>query len=114
MTRFIAEQEKLHSYLLGLQVNAGDWITDQTLRGLTAALSAKSSGVASAAGRAAQIVDSRVRQQAYVLTYIDGFHLVAWACVFALVLLVLMRRFPLGFGDLVAAVPNGSPRKDAS
>ena len=61
MTRFIAEREKLHSYLLGLQVQPGDWITDGTLRSLTAGLAAKSSGVAAAAGRAVSIVDGKIR-----------------------------------------------------
>src|SRR5262249_10151356 len=28
MTRFIAEREKMHSFLLGLHVQPGDWITD--------------------------------------------------------------------------------------
>src|SRR6185503_10450267 len=36
MTRFIAEQEKLHSYLLGLHVQAGDWVTDHALKFLSA------------------------------------------------------------------------------
>ena len=46
MTRFIAEQEKLHSYLLGLHVQPGDWITDRVLHLLTAGLAARSSGTA--------------------------------------------------------------------
>ena len=32
LARFIAEQEKLHSYLVGLHVQTGDWIADQTVR----------------------------------------------------------------------------------
>ena len=31
MARFIAEQEKLHSYLVGLQVQSGDWIAEHTV-----------------------------------------------------------------------------------
>ena len=38
MARFIAEQEKLHSYLVGLHVQSGDWITEHTVRLLTAGL----------------------------------------------------------------------------
>jgi DHA2 family multidrug resistance protein len=100
MGHFIAEREKLHSYLLGLQVQPGDWITEQTLKSVTAGLAAKSNGLASAAGRAVAIVDGKVRLEAYTLTFIDGFHLVAWTCVFTLALIALLRRFPLSLGDL--------------
>ncbi len=99
MTRFIAEREKLHSYLVGLHVQAGDWVTDYTLRGLTAGLAAKSYGIAGAAARAGSLVDSKVRLQAYTLTYIDAFAFVAWACVMAMLLTALLKKSPLGFGD---------------
>src|SRR5262249_30790113 len=76
--RFIAEQEKLHSYLVGLHVQPGSWIVDDTVKGLTAGLAAKSSGLATAAGRAVGLVAGGVRLQAYTLTFIDAFHLIAW------------------------------------
>jgi DHA2 family multidrug resistance protein len=100
MGRFIAEREKLHSNLLGLHVQPGDWISEHTLRSVTAGLAAKSSSVPAAAGRAAAIVDGKLRLEAYALTFVDGFHLVAWVCVLALVLIALLRRFPLSLGDL--------------
>jgi MFS transporter, DHA2 family, multidrug resistance protein len=106
MAHFIAEREKLHSYLLGLQVQGGDWITEQTLRGLTAALSAKSSGIVAASGRAVAIVDGKLRLEAFTLTFIDGFHLIAWTCVFTLALIALLRRFPLSLGDLAFPRPS--------
>ena len=96
MTRFIAEQEKLHSYLLGLHVQAGDWITDHLLRGVSAGLAAKSSGAA--AGRAVAIIDGKIRLEAYTLTFIDAFHLIVWVCVGALVLTALLRRSAIGYG----------------
>src|SRR5262249_60923982 len=46
MGHFIAQQEKLHSYLLGLHVQPGSWIAQQTVKGLTAGLAANSSSVA--------------------------------------------------------------------
>src|SRR5262249_15192868 len=42
---FIAEREKLHSYLLGLHVQMGDWIADHTLRLASAGVAARSNGV---------------------------------------------------------------------
>jgi DHA2 family multidrug resistance protein len=100
MGRFIAEREKVHSNLLGLHVQQGNWITDGTIRQMTAGLSAKSSGLAQAAGRAVEVVSARLRLQAYTLTLIDGFYLVAWTCVIALVLVALLREWPLKYGDL--------------
>src|SRR5499433_2618460 len=46
MAHFIAQREKLHSNLLGLHVQSGSWITDTSIRQLTAGLFSKSSGVA--------------------------------------------------------------------
>jgi DHA2 family multidrug resistance protein len=102
MGRFVAEQEKLHSYLVGLQVQAGDWITQHTVSLLTAGLAPESNGTAGAAGRAVGLVAGSVRLQAYSLTFIDAFHIVAWVSVGTLILLATLRRFPLSFRDLVA------------
>src|SRR5262249_17577461 len=107
MTRFIAEQEKLHSYLLGLHVQSGEWITDHTVRLLTAGLGGRSNGSAGAAGRAVGLVASDVRLQAYSLTFIDAFHLLAWVSVATLLLIATIRSFPLNFRDL-AALDSGA------
>jgi DHA2 family multidrug resistance protein len=100
MGRFIAEREKFHSNVLGLHVQHGSWITDGSIRQMTAGLYAKSSGLADAAGRAVDVVGARLRLQAYTLSLIDGFYLVAWASVIALVLVALLREPPLKYGDL--------------
>jgi DHA2 family multidrug resistance protein len=100
MGHFIAEREKLHSFLLGLHVQAGSWITADTVTDVATGLSAKSSGVPAAAGRAIGLVSSNVRLQAYALSFIDAFHFVAWACVAILLLIAMLRRFPQNFRDL--------------
>jgi hypothetical protein len=46
MTRFIAEQEKLHSYLVGLQLQSGDWIAEHTVRIIGAGLAGRSADIA--------------------------------------------------------------------
>lgn len=102
MTHFIAVRQKLHSNLLGLHVQSGSWITDGSLHSLTAGLFAKSSGIAAASGRALGLMSSRLRLQAYTLTFIDGFYLIAGACVLALLVTAFIRRFPLSYGDLGA------------
>jgi DHA2 family multidrug resistance protein len=102
MGHYIAHQEKLHSNLLGLHVQGGNWITDGNLWLLTSGLSSKSYGMAAATGRAVGLVSGRLRIQAYTLTFIDGFHLLAWACVLALLLVALLRKSPMNYSDLDA------------
>jgi DHA2 family multidrug resistance protein len=112
MTHFIAVREKLHSNLLGLHVQSGSWITDGSLHSLAAGLFAKSSGIATASGQALGLVSGRIRLQAYTLTFIDGFYLIAGACVLALLVIALIRRFPLSYGDLGAFQEIQVPLQD--
>jgi MFS transporter, DHA2 family, multidrug resistance protein len=100
MTHFIAIRERIHSNLLGLHVQQGNWTSDAAIRQLTAGLSGKSSGLPAATGRAVGLISARVRLQAYTLTFIDGFHLIAWACVAALLLVALLKKSPLDYDEL--------------
>lgn len=100
MGHFIAQREKLHSNLLGLHVQSGNWITDTNIHQVTAGLFSESSGVAAATGRAVGVISARLRLQAYTLSINDGFYLVAWACVVSLLLIALLRKSPLNYGDL--------------
>jgi MFS transporter, DHA2 family, multidrug resistance protein len=111
MGHFIAAREQLHSNLLGLHVQPGSWVTDDSLHGLTAGLAGRSNGVAGAAGRALDIVGSRLRLQAYSLTFLDGFHLLAWACVAMLLMTAMLRRSPMNFRQL-PALQQGSTQED--
>jgi DHA2 family multidrug resistance protein len=102
MGYFIVNHEKLHSNLLGQQVQSGNWITDGTVRHLAAGLAGKSTGLAAATGRAVGIVDSKLRLQSYSLTFIDAFHLIAWACAVMLLVTAVLRKSPVSFGELSA------------
>jgi DHA2 family multidrug resistance protein len=113
MGHFLADREKLHSNLLGLHVSSGNWITDANIHALTAGLFGKSSGLPSAAARAADLIAARLRLQAYSLSLIDGFLLVAWSCAIALVLVGLLRRSPLSYEGL-ADVQQQLPREAKS
>jgi MFS transporter, DHA2 family, multidrug resistance protein len=108
MGHFIAEREKMHSFLVGLHVQSGDWITHHAVGLLTGGLAAKSDGVAAATGRGIGIVAGSVRLQAYALTFIDAFHFIAWMCVAVLLVAATLRRFPLNYRDLASS--TGSPR----
>jgi MFS transporter, DHA2 family, multidrug resistance protein len=102
MGHFVAQREKLHSNLLGLHVTAGDWITVQNLHAMTAGLYAKSYGLAAAGARSVDLIAARLRLQAYSLSIIDGFLLIAWSCACALIFVALLRKSPLNYGDLSA------------
>jgi len=113
MGHFIAQREKLHSNLLGLHVGRGNWITDGSLRNLTAKLFSHSSGLTAATGRAVGVVSGRLRLEAYTLSIIDGFYLVAWACAIALLLVALLRKSPLSYADLSAVQPSPPAPQEA-
>ena len=101
MGHFIAVRERLHSNLLGLHVESGNWITDQNIRALTAGLYAKTAGVSTAGVRAIDLIAARLRLQAYSLSLNDGFLLISWSCACALVLVALLRKSPFDYGDLI-------------
>src|ERR1700756_2934603 len=98
MGHFLAQREKLHSNLLGLHVQSGNWITDTNIHQLAAGLFSKSSGVAAATGRAVGVISGRVRLQAYTLSINDGFYLVAWGCAARVWVLFPLRMLPRNFG----------------
>jgi MFS transporter, DHA2 family, multidrug resistance protein len=100
MGHFIAEREKLHSFLIGLHVQAGNWITAETVTDVSRALAARSSGIPAATGRAIGVVAGSVRVQAHALSFIDAFHFIAWTCFAVLILVATLRRFPQNFRDL--------------
>jgi MFS transporter, DHA2 family, multidrug resistance protein len=100
MGHFVAQREKLHSNLLGLHVSGGDWITAQNVHAMAAGLYAKSSGLATAGARAIDLIAARLRLQAYSLSILDGFLLIAWSCACALIFVALLRRSPLNYRDL--------------
>ena len=100
MGHFIVERENLHSNLLGLHVQSGNWITEGNIRALTAGVYSRSDGLVASAGRAAELVAGRLRMQAYILTFMDAFYLVAWASVITLVLIAMLQQSPLNYGDL--------------
>jgi DHA2 family multidrug resistance protein len=111
MGHFIADREKLHSNLLGLHVQSGNWLTDGSLHGLAAGLVGRSNGVVAATGRALTVIAGKLRLQAYGLTFIDAFHLVAWACITMLLVTAVLRKSPMNFRQL-PALQEGSPQED--
>ena len=113
MGHFIAQRERLHSNLLGLHVTGGDWVTVQNYHAMAAGLYAKSYGLAAAGARSADLIAARLRLQAYSLSIIDGFLLIAWSCACALILVALLHKSPLNYGDLSTLQQALIAEKDA-
>jgi MFS transporter, DHA2 family, multidrug resistance protein len=113
MGHFIAQREKLHSNLLGLHVQKGNWIADSSIHQLAAGLFSKSSGVAASTARAVGVIAGHLRLEAYTLSLIDGFYLVAWASVASLLLVAILRKSPLSYGDLSVIQQQLTARQEA-
>ena len=105
MGHFLAQREKLHSNLLGLHVSSGNWITDANIHAMTAGLFGRSSGLPSAGARAVDLIAARLRLQAYTLSLLDGYLLVAWSCAIALLLVALLRKSPFNYAELATLQP---------
>jgi DHA2 family multidrug resistance protein len=100
MSRFISVREQFHSNVLGLNVQLGDWLTDERLRMLTGALTPGSAGPEEAQSRAIGILSQQVRAQAYTLAIADGFILIAWVVVAYLLMMLLLRPGKISYKDL--------------
>jgi DHA2 family multidrug resistance protein len=97
MTHFISIREKIHSNLVGLHVDAGGWLTDERLKGLSAGLLSGSSGLPEAQQRAVGILGQQVRAQAYTLAIGDAFVLIAWTVVGYLLLMLFLKPNKFSF-----------------
>jgi DHA2 family multidrug resistance protein len=97
MQRFISLREQFHSNLIGLHVDAGNWLTDERLRLLSGGVSGNSAGMDEAQRRSAALLAGQVRQQAYTLAYADGFMIIAWVCVGMIVLIACMKHMQIFF-----------------
>src|SRR5215472_12235610 len=100
MTRFLSLREKYHSNLLGLHVEAGDWLTDERLRLLTGGLLPQSAGVEEAHNRALDILSRQIKAQAYTMAVADAFILIAWAAAIYLLLMLFLRPGKFSYRDL--------------
>ncbi|HKF55829.1 MAG TPA: MFS transporter, partial [Blastocatellia bacterium] len=100
MTRFISLREKYHSNLIGLRVQAGDWLTDQRLRVLIGGLQPESAGPEEAQSRALEILGRQIRAQAYTMAVADGFILIGWMIAAYLLLMLFLRPGKFSYKDL--------------
>ena len=96
MATWLRVREQVASQLIGLNVEAGDLLTQGRLHAYAAAVSPQSIGPAQANARAVGLLSSAVRKEANIQAYIDGFLAVAIIMLLALVLAALLRPPPVG------------------
>ena len=107
MVHFLSVREQFHSNILGLGVQLGNTATRQRLFSLSAAMDPHSTGTNMAIGRASEILDLQVRQQAFTLAITDSFRLVAWSAACCLIVIACVSRAPKQFRQVVAATKAG-------
>ena len=103
MVHFLSVREQFHSNILGLGVQLGDTATRQRLFLLSGAMDPRSTGANMAIGRASEILDLQVRQQAFTLAITDSFRLAAWSAACCLIVVACVSRVPTQFRQVVAA-----------
>ena len=103
---FVRVREQVYSNVIGLHVTADSLLTNQRLQEQAQALAGLSVGPAEANARATALLARSVQGQAYVLAFIDGFMIVGFAAIGALLLMLLLRTPP--------APPMPAPRPAAA
>ena len=106
MQRLISVREQFHSNLIGLHVQAGNWLTDDRLSLLTGGLSANSAGVDEAQRRSAALLGGQIRQQAFTLAYMDGFMVIACVCVGMIALIACLKQMKILFDSKSPSAPG--------
>jgi len=97
MQRLISVREQFHSNMLGLQVEAGNWLTTERVQLLTQMLFPGSGGIEQAQKRAALLLGGQVKLQAYTLAYADGYVAIAFVAALAIVLIACMKPMKIYF-----------------
>jgi DHA2 family multidrug resistance protein len=100
LTRYLSVREKFHSNMLGLHVQAGNWLTDERLHAMTGGLLPASTGLDESQARAVVLLSEKVRAQAYTLAISDGFLLMSWVVVGFLLVMLLLRPGKVTYNDL--------------
>jgi DHA2 family multidrug resistance protein len=105
MQRLISVREQFHSNMIGLHVEAGNWLTSERLQLLTHGLFPGSVGAEEAQARAALLLGGQVKLQAYTLAYADGYLAIACVAAFAIVLIACMKPMKIYF-DSTSPTPT--------
>ena len=94
MQTYVRVREQVQSNLLGQHVGPAGYLTQERLSEYTGGVLARSDGPAAASARAMSLLAQAVRNQASVLSYIDGFTIVSITAIVMLGLVMLLREAP--------------------
>src|SRR6266498_4732904 len=97
MQRLISVREQFHSNMIGLHVEAGNWLTSERVQLLTQGLFPGSAGAEAAQVRAALLLGGQVKLQAYTLAYADGYLAIACVAALAIVLIACLKPMKIYF-----------------
>ena len=98
MQRLVSVREKFHSNMIGLHVDAGNWLTSERLSALSHAL-LPTSGSEEAQQRAAVTLGGQIKLQAYALAYSDGYLMIALVAALAMILIAFMKPMKIYFDE---------------
>jgi DHA2 family multidrug resistance protein len=106
LQHIVVVRERFHSNILGLNVDVGDWLTDERLRSLTGGVFAGSVGLEDSQARASALLSSQVSREAFTLAYSDGFLVVAWLCATFLIAIACLRPMKIYFDSPLLEPPS--------
>jgi DHA2 family multidrug resistance protein len=95
--RLVSVREQFHSNMIGLHVDAGNWLASEWVALLAQALYPNSSGAEEAQGRAALMLGGQVRLQAYTLAHGDGYVAIALVAALTIILTAFMKPMKIYF-----------------
>jgi len=99
MQRLISVREQFHSNMLGLHVDAENWLTTERVQLLAQMLFPGSVGAEEAQARAALVLGGQVKLQAYTLAYSDAYLAIAFVAAIAVILIALMKPMKIYFDE---------------
>jgi MFS transporter, DHA2 family, multidrug resistance protein len=91
---FVRVREQVYSNLIGLHVIAGLPATEQATTQFAGPFGSRATGMGDPAAQGTGVLASLVRREAYVLSYIDAFWLIAWVSLAGVLLILLLRPPP--------------------
>jgi DHA2 family multidrug resistance protein len=91
---FVRVREQVYSNLIGLHVVTGLPATEQATAQFAGPFGSRATGIGDPAAQGTGVLANLVRREAYVLSYIDAFWLIAWVSLAGVLLILLLRPPP--------------------
>ncbi len=91
---FVRVREQTYSNLIGLHVSGGSAATEGIATQLAAPFGSRPTGLGDPAAQGFGALAAMVQREAYVLSYIDAFWLIAWVSLAGIVLILFLRQSP--------------------